>query len=100
MKKNRPAYRLSVACRKENIFTLQNIIFRETTTIGIRYRYESRTELKREILEIDTKYGKIKAKKVDNNGEKYVYPEYESLKKIAIEKNIPLKELYKLQELN
>ena len=100
MKKNRPAYRLSVACRKENIFTLQNIIFRETTTIGIRYRYESRTELQREILEIDTKYGKIKAKKVDNNGEKYVYPEYESLKKIAIEKDIPLKELYKLQELN
>ncbi len=100
MKKNRPAYRLSVACRKENIFTLQNIIFRETTTIGIRYRYESRTELEREILEIDTKYGKIKVKKVDNNGEKYVYPEYESLKKIAIENDIPLKELYKLQELN
>ncbi len=100
MKKNRPAYRLTVACRKENMIKLQNTIFKETTTIGIRYRFENRTELGREFLEIDTKYGKIKAKKVTNNGETYVYPEYESMKKIAEEKNIPLKELYKLEELN
>ncbi len=99
MKKNRPAYRLSVACRKEDMFKLQNIIFKETTTIGIRYRFESRTELGREFVEIDTKYGKIRAKKVINNGETYVYPEYESMKKIAEENNIPLKELYKLEEL-
>ena len=99
MKKNRPAYRLSVACRKEDMFKLQNIIFKETTTIGIRYRFESRTELGIEFVEIDTKYGKIRAKKVTNNGETYVYPEYESMKKIAEENNIPLKELYKLEEL-
>lgn len=99
MKKNRPAYRLSVTCRKEDMFKLQNIIFKETTTIGIRYRFESRTELGREIVEIDTKYGKIRAKKVTNNSETYVYPEYESMKKIAEENNIPLKELYKLEEL-
>ena len=99
MKKNRPAYKLSVACRKEDMFKLQNIIFKETTTIGIRYRFESRTELGREFVEIDTKYGKIRAKKVTNNGETYVYPEYESMKKIAEENNIPLKELYKLEEL-
>lgn len=99
MKKSRPAYRLSVACRKEDMFKLQNIIFKETTTIGIRYRFESRTELGREFLEINTNYGKIRAKKVTNNGETYVYPEYESMKKIAEENNIPLKELYKLEEL-
>ena len=99
MKKNRPAYRLSVACRKEDMFKLQNIIFKETTTIGIRYRFESRTELGREFVEIDTKYGKIRAKKVINNGETYVYPEYESMKKLAEENDIPLKELYKLEEL-
>ena len=96
MKKNRPAYRLTVACRKEDMFKLQNIMFRETTTIGIRYRFESRTELGREIIDIDTKYGKIKAKRVINNGETYIYPEYESVKKLAKEKNIPLKELYNL----
>ncbi len=99
MKKNRPGYRMSVACKREDMFKLQNIIFRETTTIGIRYRFEYRTELEREMIEIDTKYGKIKAKKVNNNGEEYIYPEYESIKKIAVEKNIPLKEFYKLEEL-
>ena len=82
MKKNRPAYRLTVACKKEDMFKLQNIIFKETTTIGIRYRFEARTELGREFVEVDTKYGKIKAKKVTNDGETYVYPEYESMKKI------------------
>lgn len=99
MKKGRPAYRLTVACRRKDMLNLQNIIFKETTTIGIRYRFESRTELGRESVEIDTKYGKIKAKKVTNNGETYVYPEYESIKEIASKNNIPLKELYKLKEL-
>lgn len=46
MKKSRPAYRLSVACRKEDMFKLQNIIFKETITIGIRYRFEGRTEFR------------------------------------------------------
>ena len=99
MKKGRPAYRLTVACRKENMDKLQNIIFRETTTIGIRYRTESRTELPREVVEIDTQYGKRKAKKVTSDGETYVYPEYESMKELAKTNNIPLKELYKLTEL-
>ena len=96
MKKNRPANKLTVICKKEDMFSLQNIIFKETTTIGIRYHFESRTELEREFIEIDTKYGKIKAKKVINNDETYVYPEYESMKKIAEKNGIPLKELYNL----
>ena len=96
MKKNRPAYRLTVMCKKEDIYKLQNIIFKETTTIGIRYRFEYRTKLEREMVEHNTKYGKIKAKKVINNGDTYIYPEYESIKKLAEKNNIPLKELYKL----
>ena len=100
MKKNRPAYRMTVVCKKEDMKELQKIIFRETTTIGIRYRYEYRTVLKRKLDEIDTGYGKIKVKKVENDGESYVYPEYESIKEIAIKNNIPLKELYKIKELN
>ena len=96
MKKNRPAYRLTVSCKKENMKKLQNIIFRETTTIGIRYRYENRTELERELIELDTKFGKIKAKKVKNQDETYIYPEYESIKELAIKNDIPLKDLYKI----
>ena len=99
MKKNRPAYRLTVMCKKEDMFKLQNIMFRETTTVGIRYRFESRTELGREFEEIDTKYGILRVKKVINNGEIYIYPEYESMKELAEKNNIPLKELYKLDEL-
>ena len=97
MKKNRPAYRMTVVCKKEDMKELQKIIFRETTTIGIRYRHEYRAVLKRKLDEIDTEYGKIKVKKVENDGEGYVYPEYESIKKIAMEKGIPLKKLYKLE---
>lgn len=99
MKKNRPAYRLTVVCKKDDMEKLQNIIFRETTTIGIRYRFEERKVLERKETEIDTKYGKLKVKEVVNNGEKYVYPEFESVKKLAKENSIPLKELYKLEEL-
>ena len=94
MKKNRPAYILTVICKKEDMQKLQNIIFKETTTIGIRYREEERTELIREAIEVETKYGKIDAKKVINNGEIYIYPEYESLKKLAKQSGRPLKELY------
>lgn len=75
---------------------LLEIIFRETTTIGARYY---RVELKREEVEIETKHGKIKEKKITTpKGETYIYPEYESMKKIAEEKGIPLKELYKLEK--
>lgn len=98
MKKNRPAYKLTVICKKEDLYKMQDIIFRETTTIGIRYREEARKELTREIIEVKMSYGTIKAKKVKHGEEEYIYPEYESLKKLAEDKNIPLKELYKLWE--
>ena len=71
MKKNRPAYRMTIAYKKEDMTKLQKIIFRETT------------------------YGKIKAKKVINDDEVYVYPEYESAKENSLKNNIQLKELYK-----
>lgn len=95
MKKNRPAYKLTVACKRKDMCELQNIIFNETTTIGIRYRSEYRTVLKRQIKEINTEYGKLKVKEVDYNGKVHVYPEYESAKEIAKENNVALKEVYK-----
>lgn len=94
MKKNRPAYCLTVCCRKEQVHELQRIIFRETTTIGIRYRLEERCELVRELVEVDTPWGKVQGKKVKNEEECYVYPEYESVKELAERENVPLKEVY------
>ena len=97
MKKNRPAYKLEVICNKENLDNLLEIIFKETTTIGARFYKVDRTELKRQIIEIDTKYGKMQCKEIITpKGKKYKYPEYESMKKIAEKNNIPLKDLYKL----
>lgn len=96
MKKNRPAYKLEIICKKEYLNDLLEIVFKETTTIGARFYKVNRVELKREKVEIETKYGIIEGKKViTSKGETYIYPEYESIKKIAEKNNIPLKELYK-----
>ena len=84
MKKNRPAYRLTVVCNEEKMGLLQKVIFTQTTTIGIRYRKEQRTVLKRQIKEIETPLGKLQVKEVEIDGEKRCYPEYESAKKLAL----------------
>ena len=65
MKKNRPAYRLTVVCNEEKMGLLQKVIFTLTTTIGIRYREEQRTVLKRQIKEIETPLGKLQVKEVE-----------------------------------
>ena len=96
MKKNRPAYRLTVVCKEENLQAMQDIIFKQTTTIGMRYRREQRAVLDRQIKEVDTPYGKVRVKEVSHQGNTYLYPEYEDLKRIADEKGIAIKELYTL----
>ncbi|MCR4594229.1 MAG: LarC family nickel insertion protein, partial [Clostridiales bacterium] len=97
MKKGRPAYKLEVICTEDKKEELSEIIFRETTTIGLRYRKVSRTELKREMVKVDTPYGSVICKRVTSpKGQVYTYPEYEDLKKIATENNVALKDLYKL----
>lgn len=96
MKKNRPACLLTVTCQEADLHKLAAIIFRETTTIGIRYRRESRIVLKREAVKINTDYGELLAKKVYAGEETYIYPEYESFAKAAKETGTALKDLYKL----
>lgn len=94
MKKNRPAYRLTVSSHLNNQETLENIIFQETTTIGIRYRYEDRTILEREIIDVETKWGTLKCKKVIHNERVFIYPEFESAKVLAQNNGIPIKDIY------
>ena len=94
MKKNRPAYRLTVVCHEKDMENLQKIIFKNTTTIGMRYRYENRTVLDRKMITVKTKYGEIKAKKVSYDDEVYIYPEYEDMKSLAKQYHISIKELY------
>jgi uncharacterized protein (TIGR00299 family) protein len=92
MKKGRPAVLLSVLTDTSETDRLIDAIFRETTSIGVRVREVGRKKLSREIREIDTVYGTIKIK-ISRRGEEIftVTPEYEDCKKIADEKQMPLK---------
>ena len=92
MKKNRPAYRLEVICRADTREKLSEIIFDETTTIGVRYYVVQREELTRVRTLVDTELGQIEAKQVSTtSGHTYTYPEYESMKSIASELGVSMK---------
>ena len=95
MKKNRPAYKLTVICSDDVIDEIEDIIFKETTSIGIRKRKETRTILKREIKEIETPFGQLTVKVVNCEDEERIYPEFESAKKLARKNNVALREIYK-----
>ena len=95
MKKNRPAWVLNVICKEEDMETLQNIIFEETTTIGIRYSRMERTILPRETRTLPTPWGEVLAKVCTLNGKEQIYPEYESVAQLSREKEIPFTEIYR-----
>lgn len=94
MKKNRPAYQLNVICRPELISKMEAVIFRETTTIGIRRVMMDRTILPREQQKIQTSFGAADVKVVERNGEKHYYPEYESTAAISRETGRPFWQVY------
>ena len=95
MKKNSPAWVLNVICKEEDMETLQNIIFEETTTIGIRYSRMERTILPRETRTLPTPWGEVLAKVCTLNGKEQLYPEYESVVQLSREKEIPFAEIYR-----
>jgi uncharacterized protein (TIGR00299 family) protein len=96
MKKGRPGILLSVLTEESKLEKIVNIIYRETTTIGLRIFKVGRNKLEREIKEFDTSFGKVKAKVIgnNNNGIYKVMPEFEECKRIADSTNIPLNEIY------
>ena len=95
MKKNRPAWVLNVICKEEDMEMLQNIIFEETTTIGIRYSRMERTILPRETRTLPTPWGEVQVKVCTLNGKEQLYPEYESVAQLSREKEIPFAEIYR-----
>ncbi len=96
MKKNRPAYQLNVICSQEKIAKMEEIMFRETTTIGIRRMKMERTALRREIRKIPTSLGEAEVKVCEINGSLRVYPEYESVAAICRENGLPYQEVWEL----
>lgn len=96
MKKNRPAYKLEVILKPGDLNKISEVIFLETSSIGIRYRKEKRLTLKREEVRIDSIYGTLIGKKVYTSNGIKIYPEFESLKEVAKKNNVALKDLYDL----
>jgi uncharacterized protein (TIGR00299 family) protein len=95
MKKNRPGIVLNVLCDVPSIKKLSAVIMEETTTIGVRIAIKDKIYLDRFTEEVNTPYGTIKVK-VSKSGNKILNkkPEYENLKKIALNNNVSLKEVY------
>lgn len=95
MKKNRPGWLLIVLCTGGNIARLEQIIFAETTTIGIRRIKVERTKLERREIVLKTEFGEIKAKQVTlSDGTTRNYPEYESVASICREKGLNFQQVY------
>jgi len=95
MKKNRPAHMLSIIIYEQNLKEILEVLFSESTTLGVRIREIKRLRLAQQNFIAETKYGKIGVKVGIFKGEiKNIAPEYEDCKKIAKQRQVPLKEVY------
>lgn len=101
MKKSRPGILLTAICHPENLLSCEAVIFRETTTLGIRRSNQQRAILEREIQQVETEYGKVRVKVAwkGRSSEKVianVQPEYEDCAELARKHNIPWREIQRL----
>jgi hypothetical protein len=96
MKKNRPGVLMSVIASREIGAELERILFRETGTFGIRKTVAARSLLEREIIEVSTPWGRVKAKRGWREGLEIISPEYEDCARIAREQNLPLRTVYSM----
>lgn len=95
MKKSRPGVLLSVLCRDEDLDRLEDIVFRETTTFGVRRYRVQRHKLSRRPHTVATPWGPVEGKLGwRQNGPTTFAPEYESCRRIAEEKGVALRDVY------
>jgi hypothetical protein len=95
MKKNRPGHLLTVISPSGKLPSVSKFLFRETTTLGLRWREEEREKADREILSFQTKHGRVRFKLARWEGRMVnLSPEYDDCKRLALEKGVPLKEVF------
>jgi len=95
MKKNRPGHLLTVICSSEKLPSVAKFLFKETTTLGLRWHEEEREKTDREILPLRTKYGRIRFKWARWEGRVVnLSPEYDDCKRLALERGVPLKDVF------
>lgn len=96
MKKNRPGICLSVLCEESRMDAMEEIIWRETTTLGIRRKAAERRVLEREFVAVETCWGPVSFKLAYHQGRLLKYaPEYEDIHRIACEHKVPLPEVHR-----
>ena len=94
MKKNRPGQLVTILCAPESSQRMMDLLFRETTTIGVRTWQANRRILHRETVTVDTAFGSVRMKLSRQNGHVLnAAPEYEDCKRLAEERGVPLKEV-------
>jgi hypothetical protein len=100
MKKNRPATLLRVICRPADSGTMTNILFEETSTLGVRRHVMERETLPRTMLEVQTPYGiaRVKTARLPD-GRIKAAPEYEDCRRLAEAQGVPLRDVYLAAEL-
>jgi len=98
MKKGRPGMVLSTIVERSRLEAILAVIFAETTTLGVRILPIERVKIKRTVREIETTLGKVKVKVVVRGQRENLIPEFEECKRIALAKNVPLKDVYELIE--
>jgi len=95
MKKGRPSVKLSVLCKLDEVEKMKQVLFKETTTFGIRSFKVHKTMLERKFTKVKTSYGEITVKEAYYKGEKIKSKlEYEECKKIAQSVGTPISEVY------
>ena len=95
MKKNRPGTMIQVLCPENYREVLMTCILSESSSLGVRYYHVKRRMLGRERITVKTVYGEIAVKRITElDGSSRIIPEYEICKKIALEKNLPIRMVY------
>lgn len=95
MKKNRPAYALSVMCKESEEEELIKIIFKHTSAVGLRRSEVDRVIMGREPTEVSTKYGTVRANKFTYDDIEKTSLEYSSAVALADEKDVSINDIYK-----
>ena len=91
MKKGRPAITIAILGEAARRDALAKVLFSETSTIGVRFHSVARLKLRREIREVETRWGRIKVKFSEGDGAVTATPEYDDCRKVATEQSVPLK---------
>ena len=96
MKKNRPAYMLTVLAAKGTEDALAELVLRETSTLGVRKSYQTRYVMEREIITLNTSLGEVRVKIASYGSIKKAAPEYEDCRRIAGETGLALAKVYEV----